>query len=313
MFLIYINNLPNIDISGAIYLFADDSAIFFEDLNWNILADKVTRDLSLMKKWFDQNCLTLNVSKTKFMPISLRDPGEVVNEIKLHTCGNTRNANCNCKVIEKVNSYKYLGVIFDSKLTWKEHIIFINNKLRKLIYAFKQLGEILTLKDIRKTYCAYVQSIIEGGIIIWGGTFKTNLQSLMVTQKSILKASLQKPRRYPSDNIFQEFEVFDVRQIFVRTLTNYIHKHSEFIFQNSEHTHQSRTAQNCGIHMPRLQRTFSTTCPYIISHYVFQKMPRELRQFHLFSQANYKIKIKTWLKELGRDNVEQLIAPMYRS
>lgn len=43
-----------------------------------------------------------------------------------------------------------------------------------------------------------------------------------------------------------------------------------------------RLAENLGIRMPRLQRTFSTTVQsdsYIVAHNVFQNMPTPLRQF----------------------------------
>lgn len=311
LFLIYINNMPKINITGKLYLFADDSAIFFEDTDWNKLTDKITNDLTVIKKWFDQNCLTLNVSKTKCLPISLRNAGGYMKEMKLHACDNINNQTCSCHVIEYVSSYKYLGVIFDSKLTWKEHITSTNNRLRKLVYAFKQLSEILTLKEIRTSYFAYAQSIIEGGIIAWGGTFKTNLQSLLVTQKAILKAALRKDRRYPSDEIFNEMQVLDVRQLFVKTLLNNMHKNFNTIFSNLQHEYGTRSARNFGISIPRIHRTFSTTCSFIISHYVYQKIPSQLRQFDSYSNTSYKLKIKKWLKELGRDNIEQLITPIY--
>lgn len=75
-------------------------------------------NLGIVKKWFYQNVLTLNVSKTKIMPISQRNRGELTNKINLHNCGNTKCENCNCSMIGKINSYKYLGGLFDIQLTW---------------------------------------------------------------------------------------------------------------------------------------------------------------------------------------------------
>ena len=67
--------------------------------------------------WCDKNYLCLNVSKTKEMCIDFR-----------------KNQRCPIPVyikgeaVEGVDTYKYLGVFFDSKLSWKENI---NSVLKK--------------------------------------------------------------------------------------------------------------------------------------------------------------------------------------
>lgn len=55
---IYINNLGKLNISGGLFLFADDT---FAGNSWADVYQKDSRDLSVVKVWFDQNILTLNV------------------------------------------------------------------------------------------------------------------------------------------------------------------------------------------------------------------------------------------------------------
>lgn len=311
LFLIYVNNLPNIRINGELFLFADDTAVFIEDKNWDILFEKATRDISLLKKWFDQNLLTLNIAKTKFMPIYLRNSaGTQVSSITLHTCGETEG--CSCGAIERVNSYKYLGVVFDSKLTWKEHITYVNTKLRKLIYAFKQLHEVLQLHEIRMAYCAFAQSIIEGGIIAWGGAYKSYIQPLQITQKAIIKAGLGKSRRYPSNLVFSELKVFDIRQLYIRALVLYVFKNSDQLFTNITHNYSTRSVLSEGIQIPRLIKTFSTTNSYYISHMIYKNLPESLKNFQNYSQLTFKKALTKWLVEIGIDNTELLMGSMYR-
>lgn len=53
--------------------------------------------------------LTLNDSKTKSMPIVLRDStGMLYDRLKVHSCGIYTGRNCLCEVIERVDSYKYV-------------------------------------------------------------------------------------------------------------------------------------------------------------------------------------------------------------
>ncbi|KAF0762995.1 zinc finger and BTB domain-containing protein 14-like [Aphis craccivora] len=56
-------------------------------------------------------------------------------------------------------------------LKWKNHIQYITNKLRKLMYAFKTLTDILEFKTIIVVHQALIESIISYGISIWGGTY----------------------------------------------------------------------------------------------------------------------------------------------
>jgi len=41
----------------------------------------------------------------------------------------------NYKILEQVNKIKYLGIIFDSKLLFREHINYMEEKCVKLIFA----------------------------------------------------------------------------------------------------------------------------------------------------------------------------------
>ena len=75
LFLIYVNNLSKIPVSGNLYLFADDCLVFFEGDDWDAVFETAMRDIAKIRKWFDQNSLTVNVNKSKFMAMSLRDRG----------------------------------------------------------------------------------------------------------------------------------------------------------------------------------------------------------------------------------------------
>jgi uncharacterized protein with ParB-like and HNH nuclease domain len=48
----------------------------------------------------------------------------------------------NCKPLMQVNSLKYLGIIFDSKLTFRDHIITMTDKCSKLIFALSKSAKL---------------------------------------------------------------------------------------------------------------------------------------------------------------------------
>ncbi|KAG8326741.1 hypothetical protein J6590_034276 [Homalodisca vitripennis] len=99
-------------------LLSDETAILFEQGSWDEVYRVAAGELGLVKRWLDKNILTLNISKTKRMPISLHSAGEppVDMTLVLNSCGDTNSGSCDCRVLQRVNQYKYLGVIMDSKL-----------------------------------------------------------------------------------------------------------------------------------------------------------------------------------------------------
>ena len=67
---------------------------------------------------------------------------------------------------------------------------------------------------LRIVYLALVQSIIQYGVLGWGGIGKSNLTPLILLQKRIIKICLHKPLDYPTTLIYQEFGVLNIEQIY---------------------------------------------------------------------------------------------------
>ena len=69
LFLIYINDMPDIVNSGNVYLFADDTAILNSCFNESRV-DELNADLKSVSAWLIENRLTSNVSKTQLVTFS---------------------------------------------------------------------------------------------------------------------------------------------------------------------------------------------------------------------------------------------------
>jgi hypothetical protein len=314
LFLLYINDICKIKIHGKMYLFADDTAIFVEGFTWEEVFEKASADLALLKTWFDQNILTINISKTKFLPMSLRSRGDTaVNNIKIHSYGCIDNLVCACDMIMRVDEYKYLGIVMDHRRNWAAHISYINNKLRKYIYVFRQLHGILSLNEVKLIYYAFVQSVVLGGIVVWGGAYKTTIQPLITTQKMILKAALGKNLLYPSDFIFNEFKVLDVRQLYVKNLLLYLFKYPNGIYEDIQHQYPTRFARRVHVRAPVMSKSFLQTSSLFICHIIKRNLPSSLSEFEQScSFLSYKKLVNSWLLELGRDNIDSIIKSEYR-
>jgi len=70
-------------------------------------------------------------------------------------------------VITNINSTRFLGLIIDSSLAWKDHIIELISKLHKTYYTIRAIKPFMSLDSMKMTYYSYVQSVMSYGIIFW--------------------------------------------------------------------------------------------------------------------------------------------------
>ncbi len=72
--------------------------------------------------------------------------------------------------MERVDTYKYLGVVFDSKLNWKENIYSVLKKVNSRMYCMRKLRSFGLNSDVLVTlYNAVICSSIMFGSACWGG------------------------------------------------------------------------------------------------------------------------------------------------
>ena len=67
LFLIYVNDLPNVSKVMQFYLFAVDTSICFDSDNLFNLQKIINRELKKVRKWLEANRLALNNDKTDYV------------------------------------------------------------------------------------------------------------------------------------------------------------------------------------------------------------------------------------------------------
>jgi len=245
------------------------------------------------------------------MAISIRADQEPVNlSLRLHTCG-SMNGCVSCDCIERVAEYRYLGVIVDYRLKWSGHIVYLKNKLRKYSFIFSNLNKVLAPDLIRTVYFTYVQSLLQYGILAWGGAFPSIVSPLEITQKSIIKAALNKPRMFSTELLFDEFKVFTIHQLYLRSLILYIFMNRDTIFQKSVHSYSTRSAANFGIITPKITKTINSTSSFYKANIVFSQLPVHIKNPLPRSISTLKKSINQWLVSIGREGVMAFLTSPY--
>ena len=81
-------------------------------------------------------------------------------------------------VIERQEFIKFLGVLLDENLNWKEHIKYTENKIAKKLGLLYKDRLFLERNALLVFYYPYIQTYIKYANIAWGITCRTNLKKL---------------------------------------------------------------------------------------------------------------------------------------
>lgn len=282
LFNVYINDLLLLIISGTTRSFADDTSYTLSAKNRVELYNKANADFIIITKWLQNNLLSLNLSKTTYI------------EIKSSCKTTETNTNLNINGITISKSTKYLGIIIDNKLDWGEHISELTKKIRKTMYKFVQLRNILSQKQLKTTYHALIESHLNYGIETWGSAYQNKINKLEVAQKRVLKIMHKKPNRFPTNELFQIANVHSITELFqiASTFNTYKHKNNK---KTVTHNYSTRWRQNEPIHIDRMKTTYMTKQSSHVGSQLYNKLPTEIKNIR--NDKAFKTKLKKWLKE----------------
>jgi len=173
LFLLYINDitLPH----SKMLLFADDLKMY-RIIKSNHDYDLLQSDLNSLSNWCKLNNLSLNASKCKYM--SYTRSRSFIASIY----------NIDGVQLEQVQVIKDLGVLFDKKLTFNNHVTFIKNKAMKLVGFIKSCCKhFKDMHALRLVYCSYIRSNLEYCSLIWSPYLKGQIKSLEAVQHAFLR------------------------------------------------------------------------------------------------------------------------------
>ena len=153
MFLIYINDFPKLSLHTVLTLFADDSALWRSGKNINHIRLHLQEELKLVERW-------------------CKDWGFILNQNKTTAVIFTRKKNIwldlriNNVPIKFVKSFRFLGFIFDDRLTWMPLCDEIVQRYKSRLNLLKCLSHVdggSRLNTLLTVYRSMIRSIIDYG------------------------------------------------------------------------------------------------------------------------------------------------------
>uniref|UniRef100_A0A3P8QH73 Reverse transcriptase domain-containing protein n=1 Tax=Astatotilapia calliptera TaxID=8154 RepID=A0A3P8QH73_ASTCA len=161
--------------STTIIKFADDTVVVGLISDNNETA--YLKEIRNLENWCQRNNLLLNVSKTK----------ELIVDFSTKQERNYQTPVINECPVERVDSFKYLGVHITQDLSWSCHINTVVKKARQRLYHLRRLRDFqLPSKVLRNFYSCTIESILAGNILTWFGN--STMQDRRALQRVVRSA-----------------------------------------------------------------------------------------------------------------------------
>ena len=280
LFLLYINDICAASSLLSFVLFADDSNAFVRGKDVNNLICSVNTELIKVTNWFKANRLLLNIKKTHYMIFSHKNV--VVN----------KEVTIGVDIIERVQCTTFLGVKIDEKLSWKNHIDHVNNKVSKCIGILYKLRHALTKRWLINLYNALILPHLNYCNIVWGSVCPSVMSRLFITQKRALKIAMNLPRRTATVHVFEMAKVIKVTDINKIHMAIFMFKYiqgllpsgftNKFASSSQIHSYCIRDPLLFRLPVCRTQH-FKTSAAYR-GPYVWNNLPKEIKSVpNLFS------------------------------
>jgi hypothetical protein len=168
-------------------------------------------DLQLIEKWLKANRLILNVEKSNYLIININDRS--INDLNIVIC-NERPI--------RVTKVKILGVFFDDRFVFDQHINCLSMKMNQRIGLLSRLRHFLSEKTL---------VIFYNSIVFWGYTNSNHMIRLITLQKRAVRVITFSRFDNHSQPLFQKLDIMPLKKRLLFNSSIYIYLQSFVFFE----------------------------------------------------------------------------------
>jgi len=164
--------------------------------------------------WFKSNLLLLNMDKTHI--IQFHSKTDQIRNLEVHYEN---------KQLTPVNTIKFLGLIIDSTLSWKQHIDSMIPRLNRACFAIRQIKPYMAVEALKMIYFSYFHSILTYGIVFWGNS--VNSQYIFKIQKRVIRLIANLGVRDSCHCAFKELGILPLYSQYLYSLIMFVAKNRD--------------------------------------------------------------------------------------
>ena len=230
-----------------------------------------------IQTWFTANKLYINRDKTCYMIFKSRNCRIQDSEINIEL-NNVR--------IKRETSTKFLGIIIDENLNWKEHVNYIALKISKSIGVFNSLKHILPLNILTNLYNCLILSHLMYSNIVWGNCSSHSLQKLFLLQKRAIRAITKSNYLAHTQPLFKKLKILNIYDINKLQLASFMFSYSKQLlpnnfdeyFEYNSNINQYNTRNTNKMYVPFYHYNFSRTTVSFKGPQSWNLLPDDLKE-----------------------------------
>ncbi|GFS48588.1 RNA-directed DNA polymerase from mobile element jockey [Trichonephila clavipes] len=213
LFNIYINDIPSHPLTMT-NIYADDTSISATYKNHHTITKALNAHLILLEEFFNTWKIKINVDKTVAVLFTRRRKPctpPTLYSTPLHWSQST----------------KYLGLVLEKNLTWKQHILHARDKFRNAMRSLYPLicrNSNLNIYNKVLLYTAVLRPILAYGCPVWGYAANSNIKLLDNAQNALIRNITRAYRYNRNRNIYKVLNI--------PTFKAYIKKLGQKFFEN---------------------------------------------------------------------------------
>lgn len=276
LFLLYINDIFDLQLNGYLQLYADDALLIYSGTNLVTLCNDINRDLEMIDAWFYDNLLSFNVHKTNYMLITSR--GRDLSTVPIiHVKG---------VPVNRVNTAKYLGLMIDEHLCWNDHINLITRKIKPILAMLRRTAYLLPQETKLSVYYAHIHSHLTYMASVWGASANSRLEILQRLQNKALRYIFWHDYRYgglSTEDLYRKFNILKVTDIvrYEQIMNIYRIKNQlirvNFTLPSNLERHEHNTRRRSLLQIPRSRTNYSRNSLFHEGVNQFNRLPAQLR------------------------------------
>ena len=158
------------------------------------------------------------------------------------------------KILTKAKYVKFLGLLLDENLSWKFHLSELSKKLARTCGIFFKIRCLLSTSTLILLYNKLFLPFLQYDIIVWGQTFASYLEPLVLIQKKVVRAIAHQHPFSHTLPIFKSLKIFKLHDIFQVKLLCFVYEsinklnpycfHDFFLLSSNVHEYFTRQSNS---------------------------------------------------------------------
>ena len=241
LFLIYVNDLPQISPHITCLLYADDTAILIKHKSPTKLQKIVDDVMPKISDWFSANLLSINAAKTFTQHYS-----NIYPQLRLRVSINGEDITENKEI-------RYLGVLLDKQLKFTAHINSISRIISRNIGIISRVRHFIDSNIAYLLYNSMILPYLNYCCLIWGINYHSQLQRVTILQKKAVRLIEGVYPPTSSKPLFKKYRIMRISDIAHTQMILVMHKFltaqlpssfNEIYCLNTAHLHETRQVKH---------------------------------------------------------------------